>query len=58
VRQFLNHHLPHRANFEQVDKLIGLIAAPHRSRCDPFPGGIWAEVDRNWIWLKTRDRQS
>ena len=49
VRRFLQQTLPHHPNFDQVEKLIALISAPHRSRTDPFPGGAIAEVQGDWI---------
>ena len=49
VRRFLQQTLPHHPNFDQVEKLIALIAAPNRSRTDPFPGGRIAKVEGGWI---------
>lgn len=55
LRQFLNHYLPHDPSFAQVQKCLQLIDAPNRSRTDPFPGGAWAEVDRNWISIEIQE---
>jgi tRNA(Ile)-lysidine synthase len=51
ARQFLSALLPIAPNFEQVEKLVALIAAPNRSQTDPFPGGAIARVEADWIWL-------
>ncbi|MBV9388739.1 MAG: tRNA lysidine(34) synthetase TilS [Chroococcidiopsidaceae cyanobacterium CP_BM_ER_R8_30] len=53
MRQILQQALAIGApSFDQVEKLTSLIAAPNRSRTDPFPGGAIAEVDGDWIWIK------
>lgn len=49
LRQFLQTILPQAPNFDQIEKLVALIAAPNRSRTDPFPGGTIAQVDQEWI---------
>jgi tRNA(Ile)-lysidine synthase len=51
ARQFLLSLLPIAPNFEQVEKLVALIAAPNRSQTAPFPGGAIARVEADWIWL-------
>ncbi|MCY7278062.1 MAG: tRNA lysidine(34) synthetase TilS [Phormidesmis sp. CAN_BIN44] len=53
VRQFLKKALTFSPNFEQIEKMTALICAPNRSRTDPFPGGAIAEVQGDWIWLRT-----
>ena len=54
MRQVLQQTLATSApSFEQVEKLTALITAPNRSRTDPFPGGAIAEVDGDWICLKS-----
>ncbi len=53
IRQFLQQALTVSPNFEQIEKMTALIKAPHRSRTDPFPGGAIAEVESDWIRLKT-----
>jgi tRNA(Ile)-lysidine synthase len=52
VRQFLQQTLPCTPNFDHIEKLVSLIAAPNRSQTDPFPGGAIAYVEDTWIWLK------
>ena len=52
VRQFLQQALPDAPNFDHIEKLVSLIAAPNRAQTDPFPGGAIAYVEDNWIWLK------
>ncbi|RUT01096.1 tRNA(Ile)-lysidine synthase [Dulcicalothrix desertica PCC 7102] len=49
MRQILLEILPQSPNFEHIEKLIGLITAPRRSQTDPFPGGIIAFVEDDWI---------
>ncbi|MCY7273428.1 MAG: tRNA lysidine(34) synthetase TilS, partial [Phormidesmis sp. CAN_BIN44] len=53
VRQFLQKALTFSPNFEHIEKMTALIAAPNRSRTDPFPGGAIAEVNGDWIVIKT-----
>jgi len=53
VRQLLQQSLPEAPNFEQIEKLVGLISAANRSQTDPFPGGAIAQVDGDWIWLRS-----
>jgi tRNA(Ile)-lysidine synthase len=52
IRQFLQYSLPEAPNFDQIEKLVGLISAPNRSQTDPFPGGTTAQVEGDWIWLR------
>jgi len=52
VRQLLHQSLPEAPNFEQIEKLVGLISAANRSQTDPFPGGAIAQVEGDWIWLR------
>jgi tRNA(Ile)-lysidine synthase len=51
MRQLLQQVLPTAPNFDHIEKLTALIAAPNHSRTDPFPGGAIAEVDGDWILL-------
>jgi tRNA(Ile)-lysidine synthase len=53
IRQFLQTVLPTAPGFDQIEKLRALITAPNRSQTDPFPGGAIAQVDGDWIWLKS-----
>ncbi|MEM7724948.1 MAG: tRNA lysidine(34) synthetase TilS [Cyanobacteria bacterium P01_A01_bin.45] len=39
-------------NFEHIEKLTALIAAPNRTQTDPFPGGAIAVVKDNLICLE------
>nr|WP_219336051.1 tRNA lysidine(34) synthetase TilS [Chroococcidiopsis thermalis] len=52
MRQILQQTLRCSPNFEQIEKLMALIAAPNGTQTDPFPGGAIATVDKDWIWLK------
>lgn len=51
IRQFLQYHLPTRPEFPHIEKVRTLLAAPHRSQSDPFPGGAIARVDQDWLLL-------
>ncbi|MFB2921695.1 MULTISPECIES: tRNA lysidine(34) synthetase TilS [Aerosakkonema] len=51
MRQFIQQSLAIAPSFDQVEKLTALIAAPNKSRTDPFPGGAIAQVDRDYICL-------
>ena len=50
MRQILQQILS-SPNFEQIEKLTALIAAPNGTQTDPFPGGAIAKVDKDWIYL-------
>ena len=52
IRQILQQTLPESPSFEHIEKLTALISAAQGSRSDQFPGGVIAEVDRDWIWVK------
>ena len=52
MRQILQEILPDAPNFEHIEKLSALITAPNRSQTDPFPGGLTATVQDNWIVFK------
>jgi tRNA(Ile)-lysidine synthase len=49
MRQILQEILPDSPNFEHIEKLTALITAPNRSQTDPFPGGLTATVQDDWI---------
>lgn len=51
-RQVLAAILPSAPTFDLIEKIVALIAAPNKSRTDPFPGGAIAEVDGNWIAIR------
>lgn len=55
MRQVLQEILTDAPNFEHIEKLTALIAAPNRSQTDPFPGGAIAQVQGDWIILKIRN---
>ena len=52
IRRWLQQILPTAPSFEQIEKLVGLIAAPNRTQTDPLPGGAIAQVEADWIWIK------
>ncbi|MEB3217330.1 MAG: tRNA lysidine(34) synthetase TilS [Nostocales cyanobacterium 94392] len=52
IRQILQPIMSNAPNFEHIEKLLALITAPNRSQADPFPGGITAVVEEEWICLK------
>jgi tRNA(Ile)-lysidine synthase len=52
MRRWLQQILPTAPSFEQIEKLVGLIAAPNRTQTDPLPGGAIAQVEADWIWLR------
>jgi tRNA(Ile)-lysidine synthase len=49
LRKLLQLLLPTAPTFEQIEKLLLLLHAPNRSQTDPFPGGVIAQVDGDWI---------
>ncbi|WP_322745489.1 tRNA lysidine(34) synthetase TilS [Plectonema radiosum] len=51
IRQILQQIMSNAPNFEHIEKLVALIAAPNRSQTDPFPGGVIAVVEDEWICL-------
>jgi tRNA(Ile)-lysidine synthase len=53
IRQYLQQTLTFNPNFEQIEKFAALITAPNRSKTDPFPGGAIAQVQGDWIVIKT-----
>ncbi len=53
IRQFLQQSLPEAPDFDQIEKLVALISAPNRSQTDPFPGSAIAQVEGDWIWLRS-----
>ncbi|MBD2775114.1 tRNA lysidine(34) synthetase TilS [Iningainema tapete] len=52
MRYCLQQILQISPSFEQIEKLTALITAPNRSQTDPFPGGAYASVDGDWIYLR------
>ncbi|MBH8577136.1 tRNA lysidine(34) synthetase TilS [Nostocaceae cyanobacterium CENA369] len=53
MRQVLQQILFDAPNFEHIEKLTTLITAPNRSQTDPFPGGAIAQVQGDWIIIKS-----
>ncbi|MBH8560887.1 tRNA lysidine(34) synthetase TilS [Nostoc sp. CENA67] len=53
MRQVLQEILVDAPNFEHIEKLTALIVAPNRSQTDPFPGGAIAQVQDDWICLRS-----
>ena len=49
IRQFLPLVISRQPNFEQIEAVVSLIAAPNRSRTSTLPGGAIAEVSGQWI---------
>lgn len=54
MRQFLQAILLTAPSFAQIEKLVSLISAANRSQTDPFPGGAIAQVEGEWIVVKSR----
>ncbi|MGQ9869744.1 tRNA lysidine(34) synthetase TilS [Leptodesmis sp.] len=52
IRQILQQILPVAPSFNHIEKLVHLITAPSYSQTDPFPGGLIAYVEGDWIWLR------
>ncbi|GAB1540827.1 tRNA lysidine(34) synthetase TilS [Scytonema sp. NUACC21] len=51
MRQVLLQILSVAPSFEHIEKLTALIAAPNRSQTDPFPGGAFAQVQGDLIYI-------
>jgi tRNA(Ile)-lysidine synthase len=49
IRQFLPVVIARQANFEQIEAVVNLIAAPNKSRTSTLPGGVSGEVAGKWI---------
>lgn len=49
IRQFLPLVMSQQPNFEQIEAVVNLIAAPNRSRTSTLPGGAIGEVAGQWI---------
>ena len=52
LRQFLQQCLATMPTFEQVEALVGLLAAANRTQTPSLPGGAIAEVRGQWIILR------
>ncbi|MDP5337542.1 MAG: tRNA lysidine(34) synthetase TilS, partial [Nodularia sp. (in: cyanobacteria)] len=53
MRQILQQILTEAPTFEHIEKLTALIIAPNNSQTDPFPGGAIAQVQGDWICLRS-----
>jgi tRNA(Ile)-lysidine synthase len=51
IRQFLQAHLASMPTYTQIENLVALLSAPHRSRSAPLSQGIVAEVQNEWLEL-------
>ena len=49
IRQFLLTILDRQPNFNQIEEVVQLIAAPNKSRTSTLPGAAIAEVQGKWI---------
>ncbi len=52
MRQILQQELNTAPSFEHIEKLTALITAPNRSQTDPFPGGMTAKAEGDWIVIQ------
>lgn len=53
MRLFWERNFTQAVTFEQIEELTHLIHAGNRSRTSSFPGNIYAQVEGNWIILKS-----
>ncbi|WP_375338594.1 tRNA lysidine(34) synthetase TilS [[Phormidium] sp. ETS-05] len=51
MRQWLGQALGRAPGFEHIEKLTALINASNREQTDPFPGGLIARVEGDWVVL-------
>ncbi len=49
IRKFLPLVMSRKPNFDQIEAVVNLIAAPNKSRTSTLPGGAIAEVAGQWI---------
>ncbi len=52
MRRVLQQAITAQVSFDHVEKLVSLIAAPNRTQTDPFPNGLMATVEADWIVLR------
>ncbi|MBE9177396.1 tRNA lysidine(34) synthetase TilS [Oculatella sp. LEGE 06141] len=57
LRRFLQTILPSAPRFEHIEKLAALITAPNRTQTDPFPGDAIAQVEGDWIVLRSNNNR-
>lgn len=53
IRLFWEKNFTQAVTFEQIEELTHLIHASNRSRTSSFPGNIYAQVEGNWMILKS-----
>lgn len=59
ARQFIQTTQPFAPNFDQIEAVENLIAAPNKSRSSTFPGGAIATVQEDWIiWTQSPSTQA
>ncbi len=56
IRQFLPTVMSKQPNYEQIEAVVDLIAAPNKSRTSTLPGGAIAEVAGEWIIFLNNNR--
>lgn len=52
ARRLLQTALPQNPQFEHIEKLVVLADGSNRMQTDPFPGGVIARVENDWIILQ------
>ena len=52
ARRLLQTALPQQPSFDHIEKLVVLAERPNRTQTDPFPGGLIACVEKDWIHLR------
>ncbi|MDF5728756.1 MAG: tRNA lysidine(34) synthetase TilS [Rhizonema sp. PD38] len=55
MRQVLQQKLNTAPSFEHIEKLTALITAPNHSQTDPFPGGMTAKAEGDWIVIREKN---
>lgn len=54
IRQFLKHNLETSPNYEQIEEVIQLIAAPNRSCTSTFPKKYFVEAQGIWLVISQK----
>ena len=52
ARRLLQTVLHQQPTFEHIEKLVAIAGAANQAQTDPFPGGLVARVDYDWITLQ------
>jgi tRNA(Ile)-lysidine synthase len=52
IRRFLQNKLPQSPNFEQIEAVVRLLAAPNRSQTSTLPGGVIVEVVHPYLAIR------